>query len=120
MACAKSPPELGFSRRTSLPHGYGGVWGAMRDMATLAGGLQADNPKKENVELALAAVAGVTALDVACGASLARHARPKPRRRLTAIDYSRRSGFRKPAEQMRGAARDFYALEEKSKLNAPR
>jgi hypothetical protein len=30
-------------------------------MATLAGGLQPDNPKKENVELALAAIAGVTA-----------------------------------------------------------
>ena len=54
-------------------------------MATLAGRLQPDNPKKENVELALAAVAGVTALDVVCGASLARHARPKPRRRLTAM-----------------------------------
>ena len=59
-----------------------------------------------HVEMALAAVAGVTALDVVCGASLARHARPKPRP-LTAIDYSRRSGFPKPAEQMRGAARDF-------------
>jgi hypothetical protein len=79
----------------------------MRSIWRLAGGLQPDNPKKENVEMALAAVAGVTALDVVCGASLARHARPKPRRRLTAIDYSRRSGFRKPAEQMRGAARDF-------------
>ena len=86
---------------------WGRVGGDALDMATLAGRLQPDNPKKENVELALAAVAGVTALDVVCGASLARHARPKPRRRLTAIDYSRRSGFPKPAEQMRGAARDF-------------
>ena len=86
---------------------WGRVGGDALDMATLAGGLQPDNPKKENVELALAAIAGVTALDVVCGTSLARHARPKPRQRLTAIDYSRRSGFRKPAEQMRGAARDF-------------
>ena len=86
---------------------WGRVGGDALDMATLAGGLQPDNPKKENVEMALAAVAGVAALDVVCGASLARHARPKPRRRPTAIDYSRRSGFPKPAEQMRGAARDF-------------
>src|SRR3954469_11120909 len=86
---------------------WGRVGGDALDMATLAGALQPDNPKKETVEMALAAVAGVTALDVVCGASLARHARPKPRPRLTAIDYSRRSGFRKPAEQMRGAARDI-------------
>jgi hypothetical protein len=83
------------------------VGGDALDMATLATGLRSDNPKKENVEIALAAVAGVTALDFVCGASLARHAGPKPRRRLTAIDYSRRSGFPKPAELMRGAAGDF-------------
>jgi hypothetical protein len=86
---------------------WGRVGGDALDMATLATGLQPDNPKKENVQMALAAVAGVTALDFVCGASLARHARPNSRRRLTAIDYSRRSGFPKPAEQMRGAARDF-------------
>jgi hypothetical protein len=86
---------------------WGRVGGDALDMATLATGLQPDNPKKENVEMALAAVAGVAALDVVCGASLAHHARPRQRRRLTAIDYSRRSGFPKPAEQMRGAARDF-------------
>ena len=85
---------------------WGRVGGDALDMATLATGLRPDNPKKENVEMALAAVAGVTALDVVCGASLTRHARPKPRP-LTDIDYSRRSGFPKPAEQMRGAARDF-------------
>jgi len=43
---------------------------AARYIATLATGLQQDNSKKENVELALVAVAGVTALDVVCGASL--------------------------------------------------
>jgi hypothetical protein len=86
---------------------WGRVGGDALDLATLATGLQSDNPKKENVEIALAAVAGVTALDFVCGASLVGHAGPKPRRRLTAIDYSRRSGFPKPAEQMRGAARGF-------------
>ena len=86
---------------------WGRVGGDALDMATLATGMQQDNPKKENVELALVAVAGVTALDVVCGASFARHANPKPRPRLTAIDYGRRTGFPKPAAQMRGAARDF-------------
>ena len=52
---------------------WGRVGGDALDIATLATGLQQDNPKKENVELALVAVAGVTALDVVCGASLARH-----------------------------------------------
>ena len=91
---------------------WGRVGGDALDIATLVTGLQQDNLKKENVELALVAVAGVTALDVVCGASLARHtlarhSSPKLRRRRPAIDYRRRTGFPKPPEQMRGAARDF-------------
>ena len=35
-------------------------------------GYEGDNPKKDNVTLALAAVAGVTALDVYCGQALSR------------------------------------------------
>lgn len=94
-----------------VPWIWGRLGGDALDLATLATGLQQDSPKKENVELALVAVAGITALDVLCGASLARHslarhASPKPRRR-PAIDYHRRTGFPKPPEQMRGAARDF-------------
>ena len=95
-----------------VPWIWGRVGGDALDIATLATGLQQDNPKKENVELALVAVAGITALDVVCGASLARHSvarhsSPKLRRRRPAIDYHRRTGFPKPPEQMRGAARDF-------------
>ena len=95
-----------------VPWISGRVGGDALDIATLATGLQQDNPKKENVELALVAVAGITALDVVCGASLARHSlarqsSPKLRRRRPAIDYHRRTGFPKPPEQMRGAARDF-------------
>ena len=91
---------------------WGRVGGDALDLATLATGLQQDNPKKDNVELALVAVAGVTALDVVCGASLARrsparHSSPNLSRRLPAIDYHRRTGFPKAPEQMRGAARDF-------------
>src|SRR4051812_22941548 len=72
---------------------WGRVGGDALDLATLASALKRKNPKKNNVEVALAAVVGVTALDVICGPSLTRKPRQKPRRRLTAIDYSRRSGF---------------------------
>ena len=80
---------------------WGRVGGDALDIATLATGLQQDNPKKENVELALVAVAGVTALDVVCGASLARHslarhASPKLRRRRPAIDYHAGPAFPNP------------------------
>jgi hypothetical protein len=68
----------------ACPMDMGRVAGDALDMATLATGLQPDNPNKENVEIALAAVARVTALDVVCGASLAHQARPKPRRGLAA------------------------------------
>ena len=96
-----------LSSNQLAPWIWGRVGGDALDLATLATGLQRDNPRKENVELALVAVAAVTALDVVCGASLARQASESPRRRPPAIDYHRRTGFPKPPEQMRGAARDF-------------
>ena len=40
------------------------VGGDAVDLATLAAGLQSDNPRKDNIGLAVAAVLGVTALDV--------------------------------------------------------
>ena len=56
--------------------------------------------KRRTSRLALVAVAGVTTLDVVCGASLARrsparHSSPNASRRLPAIDYHRRTGFPK-------------------------
>jgi hypothetical protein len=101
-----------LSSNQPAPWIWGRVGGDALDLATLATGLQQDNPKKDNVELAMVAVAGVTALDVVCGASLARrsparHSSPNLSRRLSAIDYHRRTGFPKAPEQMRGAARDF-------------
>ena len=86
---------------------WGRVGGDALDIAKLATGLHQDNPKKENVELALVALAGVTALDVVCGASLARHSSGSLPHRRPTIDYHRRTGFPKPPEQMRGAARHF-------------
>ncbi len=83
---------------------WGRVAGDGHDIATLVMGLEGDNRKRENVALALAAVAGVTALDVYCGQTLSGESpHPLPAMR----DYSDRSGFPRPAQAMRGAARDF-------------
>lgn len=51
------------------------VAGDALDLVTLATRTGPDNPKRRNVMIALAAVAGVTALDVVCGAQLARNER---------------------------------------------
>jgi hypothetical protein len=74
------------------------------DLAGLAASLHRRNPRKGNVFLALAAVAGVTALDVFCARSL--DAEENQVESGNTRDYSDRSGFPRPIEQMRGAARD--------------
>ena len=86
------------------------VAGDALDLGTLAAtGLDADDRHQRNIELAMAAVAGVTVLDVMCAQTLAaerrRAERPVP-------DYSGRSGLPRPPEQMRGAARDFEVPED--------
>lgn len=85
-----------------------GLWsrvaGDMLDIATLMTGFRDDNPKKNNVGIALAAVIGVTLLDIACAQGLtARHKRDRGQPR----DYSDRSGWPRGIEASRGAARDF-------------
>lgn len=86
------------------PWVWGRVAGDALDVATLMPGLDPDNPQRANVGLALAAVAGVTALDIYCGQTLSREdTSPQPPLR----DYSDRSGLPRPPQQMRGAARDF-------------
>jgi hypothetical protein len=83
---------------------WGRVAGDALDIATLVTGLNEDNPKRANVGIALAAVAGVTALDVYCGQTLSRETtEPLPPLR----DYSNRSGFSRSPAAMRGAASDF-------------
>lgn len=79
---------------------WGRVAGDVLDLATLATGLDAHNARKGNVAIALAAVAGVTALDGLCARALGGTA--------DAIrDYSDRRGMPKPPEAMRGAARNL-------------
>jgi len=80
------------------------VGGDALDLATLATGLEGRNPQRENVMIAMAAVAGVTALDLYCATTLSGESpHPLP----PARDYSGRSGFPRPATTMRGAASDF-------------
>jgi hypothetical protein len=86
------------------PWMWGRVAGDALDVATLMPGLDRDNPQRGNVALALAAVGGVTALDIYCSQTLSREdVTPQPPLR----DYSDRSGLPRPPDQMRGAARDL-------------
>jgi hypothetical protein len=93
-----------------------GLWsrvaGDAIDLATLATAFRPDNPKRDNVGLALAAVVGVTLLDLlgAQGVAARHHRRPAAggagdrwRR------YRDRSGFPQGVEKARGAAREFEA-----------
>ena len=84
---------------------WGRIGGDAVDLGTLALGLRRDNPQRENVGLALIAVAGVTALDVLCATALGgtRDGDDWP---APVWDYSHRRGMPRPAAAMRGAARD--------------
>jgi hypothetical protein len=85
------------------PWMWGRVAGDALDLATLAARLNDALPREQrNIAIAIGAVAGVTAADIACARTLAPRA---PRALLH--DYSDRSGFAKPPEQMRGVASDF-------------
>jgi hypothetical protein len=96
----------------------GPVWGRVAgdalDIATLAGGLTDDNPRKENVALALAAVLGITFLDVACASGLSQ-SQTNHRSRYGngyALAYRYRSGFNAPPSAMRGVARRDFEIPE--------
>lgn len=87
----------------SVNNDYGAwsrVGGDVLDLATLATAYRDDNPKKNNVALAIAAVAGITLADFAAGQSIRRlHSRKGPVR-----DFSDRSGFPKGVGYSRGKA----------------
>jgi hypothetical protein len=93
-----------LASKDPTPWIWGRVAGDGLDLATLATALEGNNPKKTNVGIAIAAVAGVTALDVYCAQTLSRESpHPLP----PAQDYSDRTGFPRGVEQSRGAASDF-------------
>jgi len=112
---------LGLEGRERLLQAYGGreiVWalsdtpapaiwarvgGDLLDLATLAVGLRdADSEQKRNAIIALAAVAGITVVDLLTAASLT--AETSERKGETGRDYSDRSGFPQGAASARGAA----------------
>jgi hypothetical protein len=93
-----------LASKDPTPWIWGRVGGAALDIATLATGLEGDNPKRGNVMLALAAIAGATAFDLYCAQTLSRESpTPLPPTR----DYRDRTGLPRPPQAMRGAARDF-------------
>ena len=96
-----------LSSRNPAPWLWGRVGGDALDIATLAGGYRDENPRKQNVGIALAAVAGVTVLDIVCAQALSMESGRRRQQRL--YDYSDRSGLPRPPGEMRGAARDFDA-----------
>ncbi len=84
------------------------------DAATLITALRPGNPKRDNVMLALAMVAGVTLLDVLADRTLtARHGRERPRGPQRVMPRSGdRSGFPQGLARARGAAADFVVPED--------
>ena len=98
----------------SVNNDYGAfsrVGGDILDLASLAAAYRDDNPKKANVGLAIAAVAGITIIDAIAGQSIRwLHSRKgEPVR-----DYSDRSGFPKGIGYSRGKAsgrvpQDYHA-----------
>ena len=59
-----------LTRPDPTPWIWARVGGDALDLATLAVGLHEDNPRRANVGVAIAAVAGATALDLVCAVRL--------------------------------------------------
>lgn len=88
---------------TPAPAIWSRVAGDLVDLATLAAGLRgADEEQRRNNFIALAAVAGITAVDVLTALSLT--AEQSERRGETGRDYSDRSGFPGGLQKARSAA----------------
>jgi hypothetical protein len=80
------------------------VAGDVADMATVAAGVQQDDDSRSRSTLALATLAAVTLIDLACASGLNME---KGSRRTATRDYSARSGFPHGLPASRGKARDF-------------
>jgi hypothetical protein len=94
-----------LASKDPTPWIWGRVAGDALDLATLATQLNAGNRRWENVGVAIAAVAGVTALDILCAQTLSSETtQPMP----PARDYSDRSGLPRSPDAMRGAALETF------------
>jgi hypothetical protein len=92
-----------LAQEDPTPWMWGRLGGDVLDLGTLATGLGRDNPQRGNVGLAVAAVAGVMALDLICAWALSRDEEWPS---LPIRDSARR-GMPRPPAAMRGTARDF-------------
>jgi len=78
------------------------------DIATLLIGLRANNPKRGNVTVALAAVGAITLFDLlGVQATSVQHGRNRGARL-----YRERSGFPRGVQAAKGAAKDFVSQRE--------
>ena len=102
--------EIGHGLLSLSPDKQAGLWSRVAgdglDIVTLLTAMRDDNPKRDNVVIALTMVSAVTVLDViGAKASAMRHARTRGQRRT----YRDRSGFPQGVESAKGAAREFRA-----------
>jgi hypothetical protein len=93
--------------RDKAPWLWSRVAGDMLDLATLLAHARPSNPRPAGLGAGIAAVAGVTLLDIACAQACS--SAPQADALAAPIaDYSGRSGLPRPADEMRGAAREGY------------
>jgi len=131
VAPGKLARALGLEGRERLLQAYGGreigagiwalsdtpapaIWsrvaGDVVDLATLAAGVrEGDEEQRRNAWIALAAVVGITAVDILTAASLT--AEQSERRGETGRDYSDRSGFPGGVAKARGTAEGFTPVD---------
>jgi hypothetical protein len=105
--------EIGSGILSLSTEKHTGLWSRVAgdglDIATLMTAMRPDNPKRDNVRIALAMVVGVTLLDIAAAQAFsARHGRGRGRPR----SYRDRTGFPQGVQAARGAARDFRVPED--------
>ncbi len=100
--------------RNQTPWLWGRVAGDAMDLATLAA--YGGSRNKLGRGIGIVAVAGATALDVTIARALSER---DERRTRTWADYSDRSGFKKPPEEMRGVARRDFQTPPEMKTAAP-
>lgn len=96
--------------KDQTPWLWGRVVGDAMDLTTLA--VHSGSNNKLNIGIGMAAVAGVTALDVTIAKAMSER---DERRSRSWVDYSDRSGFSGSPEEMRGRARrDFQTPRDMS------
>lgn len=105
--------EIASGMLTLSPDKHTGLWSRVAgdglDAATLMSAWRDDNPKKENVSMAMMMVAGITLLDIiGAQGTTARHASRGGERR----SYRDRSGFPQGLQAAKGAARQVTEAAE--------